>query len=67
MNTIMRILLVWGVADGIWLSVKPKSWAKTWGRVIEAIGGDSLLGRLAGGLETFLCLWLIKKLSCRKK
>lgn len=63
MKTVMKILCVWGVIDGMWLACCPQAWGKFWGRNLKFISEHKKVAKAVAGLRISFCGWLLKKIK----
>jgi len=59
LNWILRGIGLWGVADGLFLTVFPERWASWWGRWLGEMSENRPIARSIGLLEIGLSLYLL--------
>ena len=59
MKWLLKVIGLWGVADGLFLAVFPHRWARWWGRWLGEMSENLLVARLIGLLEIGLSLYLL--------
>lgn len=61
MGLIIKLLAMWGMADSVWMSVRPKQWSGFWGVIISMIGEKPVYARALAGLQFAVCMWMLKR------
>lgn len=61
-----RVLAVWGVADSIWLALRPTAWARFWGGWLRAARRGGVFPRALAVFELAASLVLLKAVGWRR-
>jgi hypothetical protein len=61
MGLIIKLLAMWGLADSLWMSLRPKQWSSFWGVVINEVGEKPSYARALAGLQFAVCMWMLKR------
>ena len=61
MDQLLKLICIWGMLDGVWLTLDPSSWSSFWGRFIGAAGRRRNWPRAFGLVELGLSLYMLRR------
>lgn len=59
METLLKVVGVWGVADALWIALDPAGWSRFWGGFIARTGRGGVLARALAAAELAFSLYLV--------
>jgi hypothetical protein len=62
MKLLIKLLLGWGVLDGMFLASRPREWSQFWIKGVALIGADKRVAGAVAALQTAMCTYLLRKL-----
>ena len=67
MNSLSRLLYLWGVVDSAWLIMAPESWSKFWLPKIKKMTSSDQNAKWLGVSRLLLCLLLFSNKPQKRK
>jgi hypothetical protein len=61
MGVLIKLLAVWGIADSMWLTLRPQQWSGFWGQAVHVIGDNKTYGRAVAAAQMAVCLWMLRR------
>lgn len=63
MSALLKIFVIWGVLDSLWLAFRPAAWARFWGGWLARIGEGGVAPRLLALVELLVSVSLLRPRS----
>jgi hypothetical protein len=61
MDALLRLVGLWGLADGLWMAVAPARWSGFWGYWVGRIGQGGLLPRAVATAQIAISAYLLMR------
>jgi hypothetical protein len=60
---LLRLLALWGVADGVWAMIAPRSWSGFWRRQLRGLAQRTTRVRMFAAAEIAIGLYVLARLA----